>query len=62
MKTTLYYREDLQELKTLPVEEINCYYLGEFTNRQRGLIEKYLTNWMLSFDGLSEMIRNGKFR
>lgn len=62
MKNTLYFREDLQELKTLPIEESNCYYIGEFTNRQMLLIEKYLTKRILSFDTLIKLVNEGKFR
>lgn len=31
-KKHIYFREDTQELKELPITEMNCYYLGEFSN------------------------------
>jgi len=62
MKTHLYFKEDTQELKELPINDINCYYLGEFTHRQASLIQRYLNNNAISFRYLIDKINNYKFK
>ena len=52
MKQHIYFREDLQELRELPINEENCYYLGELTNAEIKRIEKYL----------SRSVANGMFK
>jgi hypothetical protein len=49
MKTIIYFKEDTQELKQLPITEENCYYIGNFTQRQIKLIEKFLETNHVSF-------------
>lgn len=61
MKKHVYFREDLQGLRFLPIEEENCYYLGEFSKSQKKAIERYLnTSSPLSFYELSKFISNHK--
>jgi len=62
MKKHIYFREDLQELKELPITEFNCYYLGEFTDRQIGLIQKFLEKNIISFNCLEYKVNLGKFK
>lgn len=62
MKKHIYFREDLQELRELPINEENCYYLGEFSNAEIKRIEKYLSVTMIPFKYLSRNIENGMFR
>lgn len=69
----VYFREDTQELKFLPIEEENCYYLGEFTDRQAILIKSYLQidgkrknthhpNHPCSFLHLAKLVKDKAFR
>lgn len=61
MKVELYFREDTQELKELPINEINCYYIGSFTMTEKRKIQKYLNVNAVSFKHLSDKIKWGKF-
>ena len=60
-KKIIYFKEDTQELKELPITEENCYYLGAFTIRQIGLIKKFLKKNNLSFTDLKIRVRVGQF-
>lgn len=60
-KKIIYFKEDTQELKELPITEENCYYLGAFTIRQIGLINKFLSKNHLSFSWLKERVILGQF-
>jgi hypothetical protein len=62
MKKHIYFREDLQELRELPINEENCYYLGELSNAEIKRIEKYLSVTMTPFKDLSRNVENGMFR
>lgn len=62
MKKHIYFKEDLQELRELPIIEDNCYYLGELSNIEIKRIKKYLSINMISFKNLSRMIDSGMFR
>ena len=62
MKKHIYFREDLQELREPPINEENCYYLGELSNAEIKRIEKYLSVTMTPFKDLSRNIENGMFR
>ena len=62
MKQHIYFREDLQELKTLPIEEPNCYYLGEIGEKEFDTLKKWLKIKMQSFTELSKRVENGDFR
>jgi len=62
MKQHIYFREDLQELRELPINEENCYYLGELTNAEIKRIEKYLSVTMTPFKDLSRSVANGMFK
>lgn len=55
-KKHIYFKEDANELLLMPIEEINCYYLGCFTQRQIGKINKYLLTNVVSFSYLSELV------
>ena len=52
MKRHVYFREDTQELRLLPINEENCYYLGELTNTEIKNIQKYLSHITISFADL----------
>lgn len=43
-----YFREDLQTLKTLPINEMNCFYLGKFSAKVISKLQKHInqTNGM----------------
>ena len=61
MKTHIYFREDTQEIKYLPIVEGNCYYLGEFSINQISAIKSYIElSGPLSFYELSSFINNHK--
>ena len=62
MKKHIYFREDLQELRELPITEENCYYLGELSNTEIKRIEKYLSVTTTPFRDLSRNVENGMFR
>lgn len=62
MKQHIYFREDLQELKTLPIDEPNCYYLGEIGKKELDTLKKWLKIKMQSFTELSKRVENGDFR
>ena len=62
MKNHVYFREDLQELRELPINEENCYYLGELTNAEIKRIEKYLSVTMTPFKYVSRSVANGMFK
>jgi len=62
MKQHIYFREDLQELKTLPINEPNCYYLGEIGQQELDTLRKWLKLRMQSFKELSKKVYNGDFR
>ena len=62
MKQHIYFREDLQELKTLPINEPNCYYLGEIGEQELRTLKKWLKLRMQSFTELSKKVDNGTFR
>ncbi len=62
MKKHIYFREDLQELRELPINEENCYYLGELSNAEIKRIEKYLSVTMSGYRDLSRNVENGMFR
>lgn len=55
-KKHIYFKEEVNELRLMPIEEINCYYLGCFTQRQIGKINKYLSDNGVSFLYLSELV------
>lgn len=56
MKKIIYFKEDTQELKELPIKDENCYYLGEFTTRQIMAINKVLEKKQLSYIELSKSL------
>jgi len=62
MKQHIYFREDLQELKTLPINEPNCYYLGELGEKELETFTKWLKISPSSFIELSRKVKNGDFR
>lgn len=61
-KKHIYFREDTQELKELPITEMNCYYLGEFSNTIIKRIERYLECTTVPYRDLQRSINNGMFK
>ena len=60
MKKHIYFREDTQELIELPlsIEDINCYYLGEFGQKAIDRIKFYLSENHLSFNVLLQYLKD----
>lgn len=54
----IYFREDTQELKFLPITEENCYYLGKYNDYQIELINNALELEQFSFYELYHYIHD----
>lgn len=63
MKQTIYFKEDTQELIPIPIEESNCYYVGELKPKVIKRIERLLKDKILSYAELMILLEhNKKFR
>lgn len=56
MKKHIYFREDIQELKELPLIEPHCYYLGELTEHQIECVQDWIDKSAVSFKELEDLI------